>query len=505
MSAVGGMNVVIAGLGPMGRGIARVFDRAGARVVVCDVSPEATAAGLDLLRREAEADGDAVAVEAGTLADAVPGADLFLEAVVENMAVKEALLGEVRELGRDDLIVASNTSSLSVGEMGKAFGDPSRVIGMHFFNPPTKMRLVEVIKAPGTSDKVHERVLEIVRELGKTPITCADSPNFIVNRICRPLYYEAQLLVTQGVEPGVVDAVARGALGHRMGPLELLDFTGLHTHLASSETALREFGDPRYRPIPLVRRLVRNGMTGRAAGRGFYDHAAEPPRDARARVVRIPGDAPEGTRLRVTGPHADRLRAHPGVAPHLAEDAPVVVFSCHRAPTADDAARVRELSARALVVVDGSDAAWRDLLPDGAGWVRLHPRQDEIFAEVVADEVAGIAVPDGVDTLLDVLRAPSVRVLALPGLVADRLADCLANEAYAVVEEGTAAPDDVDVALRLAMNHPAGPFEYVRRVGADVVADRLRSLLAEMGDPRYRPTQLMRREVGALARRAARA
>ncbi|MFD2349611.1 3-hydroxyacyl-CoA dehydrogenase family protein [Nonomuraea ferruginea] len=250
MTRVAGMTVAVAGLGPMGRGIARVFDRAGARVVVCDVSPEATEAGLALIRREAEADGEKATVEAGTLRSALREATLFAEAVAENMEAKAALLAEVRAHGRDDLVVASNTSSLSVGEMGKAFGDPSRVIGLHFFNPPTKMRLVEVIKAAATADEVHENALGIVRELGKTPVTCADSPNFVVNRVCQPLYYEAQLLVMQGLEPAVVDAVARGALGHRMGPLELLDFTGLHTHLASSETAHREFGDPSIPPHP---------------------------------------------------------------------------------------------------------------------------------------------------------------------------------------------------------------------------------------------------------------
>lgn len=502
MSRVAGMTVAIAGLGPMGRGIARVFARAGARVIVSDVSEAATEAGLARIRQEAEADGETAAVEAGTLRSSLREADLFLEAIVENMEVKAALLSEVREHGRDDLVVASNTSSLSIGEMGKAFNDPSRVIGLHFFNPPTKMRLVEVIKAAGTSGKVHAEALGIVRELGKTPVTCADSPNFVVNRVCRPLYYEAQLLVMQGMEPAAVDAAARGALGHRMGPLELLDFTGLHTHLASSETALREFGDPRYRPIPLVRGLVRNGMTGRAAGRGFYDYATEPPRKGRSRVTRTPAPAPTGAHLAVLGPHATPLHIHPAITPHLAADASVVVFSCHRAPTAEEVEQVRELSGRAQVVVDSSDAAWRDVLPAGVGWVRLHAWREEVFAEVVEDPEARVAVPEAVDTLLALLRAESVRVLALPGLVADRLADCLANEAYAVVEEGTAVASDVDVALRLAMNHPVGPFEYVARVGVATVESGLRALLAETGDPRYRPAQLMRRQVSAHTRPA---
>lgn len=499
--ALAGLTVAVAGLGPMGRGIARVFDRAGATVVVSDISDEATAAGLERIRSEAQADGDELGdVTGAPLERALAGADLFIEAVVENMAVKEQLLATVREHGGSRLVVASNTSSLSVGEMGKAFGDPSRVIGMHFFNPPTKMRLVEVIRAAATSDAVHAEVMTIVDGLGKVAVTCADSPNFVVNRVCRPLYYEAQLLATQGVEAAVVDSAARGALGHRMGPLELLDFTGLHTHLASSETALREFGDPRYRPIPRVRGLVRNGMTGKAAGRGFYHHDVESTRDARARVTRAPEN---GTDLvvDVRGPDAGVTVAHPAVARLVGDSPDVIVYSCHRTPSDEQVREVSELATTAPVVVDSSDGAWLQRLPVGVGWVRLHTTRDQVFAEVVSDAVAAIEVPDVVLPLLDALGAASVVIeAALPGLVADRLAFCLANEAFTVVEEGTATAEDVDVALRLAMNHPLGPFELVEQDGIDVVHAGMRSMLDGFGDPRYRPAPLMRRQDSARAR-----
>ena len=496
-----GLTVAVAGLGPMGRGIARVFDRAGATVIVSDISAEATEAGLAQIRADAEADGDELGGVTGSLLEqAVEDADLFIEAVVENMAVKEQLLATVRKHGKPDLIVASNTSSLSVGEMGKAFGDASRVIGMHFFNPPTKMRLVEVIKAAATSNDVHARVIGIVEGLGKTAVTCADSPNFVVNRICRPLYYEAQLLAMQGVEAAVVDSAARGALGHRMGPLELLDFTGLHTHLASSETALREFGDPKYRPIPRVRGLVRNGMTGKAAGRGFYHHDVESTRDARARVTRAPQPAGELV-LEVRGPDAAVTTAHPAVTGLTGDSPDVILYSCHRTPTAEQVREVRELVGDTPVVVDSSDGAWLRELPAGAGWIRLHTTRDQVFAEVVRDAVAAVEVPGVVPALLDALGAASVVVeAALPGLVADRLAFCLANEAFSVVEEGTATAEDVNIALRLAMNHPVGPLELVEQVGVDVVHAGMRSMLDGFGDPRYRPAPLMQRQDSARAR-----
>jgi 3-hydroxybutyryl-CoA dehydrogenase len=495
-----GFTVAVAGMGPMGRGIARVFDRAGASVVISDLDEETANAGLDRIRAEAEADGETVGITAGTLRSSLAGADLFVEAIVENMEVKKAMLAEVREHGRADLIVASNTSSLSIGEMGAAFGDPGRVIGTHFFNPPTKMRLVEVILGAATGPEVHRRVLELVAEIGKTAVTCADSPNFVVNRICRPLYYEAQLLAMQGLEPAAVDAVARGALGHRMGPLQLLDFTGLHTHLASSETAHREFGEDRYRPIPRVRGLVRNGMTGKAAGRGFYDYAVETPREGQQRVTESAPAVKPVAALRVVGPDAGRLLEHPSVAKLAQDEASVVVYSCNRTPTEADLAEVRRLAEGRTVVVDSSDAAWLTRLPAGVEWVKLHAWREEVFAEVVDDPIASISPGETVPALLAALGAGSVRVPALPGLVADRLANCLANEAYAVVEEGTASRDDVDVALRLAMNHPVGPLEYVQRVGVDAVFSGLRSMLDAFGDPRYRPAQLMRRQDGALAR-----
>ena len=213
MTSLENFTVAVAGLGPMGRGIARVFDRAGADVVVSDISPEATAIGLERIRQEAAADGDTVAIASGALPSSLERSGPVHRGDRGEHGRQGRHAGKVRGHGREDLIVASNTSSLSIGEMGKAFGDPSRVVGMHFFNPPTKMRLVEVIRGAATSDAIHRRVVALVRPSERRLVTCADSPNFVVNRICRPLYYEAQLLAMQGLEPATVDAVARGGSG----------------------------------------------------------------------------------------------------------------------------------------------------------------------------------------------------------------------------------------------------------------------------------------------------
>jgi 3-hydroxybutyryl-CoA dehydrogenase len=498
MSSMSGLEVVVVGLGPMGRGIARVFDRAGASVRVVDITPEATQAALERTRAEAEADGESLtSVTAADLDAAVADADLVIEAAVENMDAKRELLARIAAVGKPELIVASNTSSLSIGEMGRAFGDPARMVGLHFFNPPTKMRLVEVIVAAGTSPETADRARALVTAIGKTAVVCADSPNFIVNRVCRPLYYEAQLLMTQGVEPAAVDACASGALGHPMGPLTLLDFTGLHTHLASSETALREFGDPRYRPIPVTRGLVRGGFTGRAAGRGFYDYATEKPRAAIERVLR-PAGASVDVRITAAGPARATVA---GWLPATDGAESITLFSSRGRPGPEEVAELRALAAAGPVVLDSADGHWLDVRPAGVGWIRLHRAPaGSLFAEVVRDDVAGVVVPEVVPRLLDAIGAASTEVPALPGLIVDRLAHCMINEANTLVEERIATRDDIDVALRLGMNHPRGPFEQLEVDGVETVYESLRSMAELTGDPRYRPAQLLRRQAAGARR-----
>lgn len=503
MSGVDELRVLVVGLGAMGRGIARVFDRAGAAVRVIDATPDLTEHGIAQLDRDVADDGEEHRITAaGELESAAAAADFVIEAVSEDLGVKYELFGRLGAAAGAGTIVASNTSSLSIGELARAFGDPSRVVGAHYFNPPTKMRLVEVVRGPGTSDETVERVVEWAHATGKTPIVCDDSPNFIVNRVCRPLYMEAQLLLTQGLEPAAIDTIAREALGHRMGPLELLDFAGLHVNLASSETALRELGDPRYRPIPYVRRLVRAGYTGRAQGRGFYDYSVEDPRTARGRVT-IPAPAPAGP-VAMEGPGAEELRARLGEVDGLVADrdgASAILYACGPRAVEADVEAVRDLAAAgATVVVESSDGRWIDALPAGAGWLRLHAGREGPFAEVVDDAVAGIRRGAATDAVLGALGARSVNVLALPGLVADRLRHTLVNEAALVLEEGVAEREAIDVALRLGMNHPEGPFEYLDRAGAATVVGSLRSMLEYTGDPRYRPTLLLCRQAGGAAR-----
>jgi 3-hydroxybutyryl-CoA dehydrogenase len=283
-----------------------------------------------------------------------------------------------------------------------------------------------------------------------------------------------------------------------MGPLELLDFTGLHTHLGSSETALREMGDPRYRPIPRTRALVRAGHTGRAVGHGWYDHTRAKPREQRAEVVRE--REATGAPVAVAGPGRDALARRVPAGDVL--DGAAVVYSAPVSCTPADVAAVGDLLALgAGVVVDSSHSGWLRALPERASWVRLHLR-DAPFAEIVVDAEAGIAPGPPVEDVLGALGAASVEVPALPGLVADRLQHALINEAVTVLEEGTADAADIDTALRLGMNHPAGPLERLAEIGPQTVLASLRDMLDAFGDPRYRPAPLLARRAAGAARRA---
>jgi len=498
MTNIAEIKVAVVGLGPMGRGIARLFARAGADVAVLDLDQESTARGIELTRSEAEDPPQLRA--AGSIEDALDGAALLIEAIVESPDAKAALLAKIRAVASPELIVASNTSSLSIGELGASYGEASHVVGMHFFNPPERMRLVEVVRGPHTSLDVLEVVQLWVQELGKTAVLCEDSPNFIVNRVCRPLYYEAQLLATQGVAPASIDAIARGALGHRMGPLELLDFVGLHTHLGSSETALREFGDPRYRPIPRTRALVRAGATGRAAGHGWYDHTSAKASEQVTAAVRQTERS--GSRISILGPGRTLHLTNRLLREVSEPDLTLALYSAPSSCSAEDTDAVRDLVLRgARVVVDSSHPGWIDELPPGVGWIRLHTLQEAPFAEVVRDREADIVEPPAVQEVLNAIGCQSVTVPALPGLIADRLMHTVVNEALLVVEEGTADADAVDTAMRLGMNHPLGPFGYLERTGTVPVLESLRGMLDAFGDPRYRPTQLLVRRAASERRR----
>jgi 3-hydroxybutyryl-CoA dehydrogenase len=281
------VDIAVVGAGTMGAGIAESSALAGLSVVMVDVRDEALDLGRntiakDLDRRvrkgrlsEEERRASIGRVSATTSLESCADSPVVIEAVVEDMAVKTRVFGDLEGVVASETVLATNTSSLSVAGIAAATERPERVVGMHFFNPVPAMRLVEVVTGPSTDPSAVNQVEEMAERLGKTPIRVSDTPGFVVNRVARPFYLEALRLVEAGGKPGQIDAAIRGA-GFRMGPLQLADLIGNDVNLTVSESLFeRYYYHPRFRPSYLQRSMVEGGLLGRKSGRGFYDYNAE--------------------------------------------------------------------------------------------------------------------------------------------------------------------------------------------------------------------------------------
>ena len=260
----------------MGGGIAQVVAASGRRVSLHDSAPGAVERGLDAIRKSLkrlDADVDGTLARIAPAAEIVP-ADLMIEAVVEDAAVKTDIFRRADAALPPDAVLASNTSSIPITRLAAATKRPDRVIGMHFFNPVPVLRLVEVIRGLDTSDETAAAITELARDLGKTPAEARDLPGFVSNRILMPFINEAAYALLEGVaDAESIDTVATLGFAHPLGPLALADLIGLDTCVAIMDVLHEGLGDPKYAPCPLLQQYVQAGRLGRKSGRGFYVYA----------------------------------------------------------------------------------------------------------------------------------------------------------------------------------------------------------------------------------------
>ncbi|MEU5214875.1 3-hydroxyacyl-CoA dehydrogenase [Streptomyces sp. NPDC020807] len=485
--------VAVVGTGTMGQGIAQVALVAGHPVRLYDSAPgrakEAVAAltaRLDRLvekgRMEAAARETAVgrlyaAEELAELADVA----LVVEAIVEHLPVKRQLFADLETVVGDDTVLATNTSSLSVTAIAGGLRLPGRFVGLHFFNPAPLLPLVEVVSGFATDADVATRAYETMKAWGKTPVRCADTPGFIVNRVARPFYAEALRIYEEGAaDPATIDAALRECGGFRMGPFELTDLIGQDVNEAVTRSVWDSFyQDPKFTPSLAQRRLVESGRLGRKSGQGWFSYAdgAERPEPHTAE----PAEAPK--RIVVRG---DLGPAEPLVG--LFEAAGITVRR-----KKGDGGFIQLPSGGELNLADGESAfeyhreeiLYFDLALDYARATRIVlSTGDHTSAETLAEAVG----------LFQALGKKVSVIGDVPGMIVARTVAMLADLAADAVARGVASEEDIDTAMRLGVNYPLGPLEWAAKVGYRNTTAVLQGLHKRYPTGRYAPSfGLMRR------------
>ncbi|GGN03853.1 3-hydroxyacyl-CoA dehydrogenase [Streptomyces fuscichromogenes] len=491
--------VGVVGTGTMGQGIAQVALVAGHPVRLYDTVPgraaEAAAAIGARLDRLVEKDRMTAAARDAARARLLPADELagfadctlVVEAVLERLEAKQELFRALEDIVGEDCLLATNTSSLSVTAIGGALRSASRLVGLHFFNPAPLLPLVEVVSGFATDVTSATRAYETARSWGKTPVACADTPGFIVNRIARPFYAEAFAVhEAQAADPATIDAVLRECGGFRMGAFELTDLIGQDVNESVTHSVWQAFfQDVRFTPSLSQGRLVESGRLGRKSGHGWYDYADD----------------------------AERAE------PHTAEpaDRPAyVVAEGGLGPAAELLAMIREAGIQ--VRDEDEDHGTRLVLPSGGQLVLTDGQTSVEFRDVVYFDLAldyrratRIALSAGHDTLPQTLSeaiglfqalGKEVSVIGdVPGMIVARTVARVIDLAHDAVAKGVATEEDIDTAMRLGVNYPLGPFEWSRRLGRDFAYDLLDDLHLRDPSGRYAPSLALYRHAYATEKR----
>jgi 3-hydroxybutyryl-CoA dehydrogenase len=439
----------------MGAGIAQVACLGGFEARLHDPVAEALAAGEQRLRaalakgaergrwsvEDAATAGErlAIAKEVGELGDC----ELVVEAAPEKLEVKRELFAALAEICGPETVLATNTSSLSVTAIAAAVPNPGRVVGMHFFNPPALMQLVEIVAGEESSTEALSLATEAASRMGRTPVRAADEIGFLANRCARPYSLEGLRLLGERVaDVETIDRICRLGGGFRMGPFELTDLVGVDVNLEVAKSFWEQsFHEPRWQPHPIQAKMVAAGRLGRKSGRGYYDYSGERHR---------PAD-PDPPRPSATEP-----------PPQLVD---LVEGSLARQAPGDDA----------------------------VGFVALPSLEDASLVELTRGPATSEVSATAAERHFRSLGKHVEWVGDAPGLVLGRIVSQLVNEAAFALERGIGSAPDIDTAMRLGFNYPRGPLEWGAQIGYDRVLAILEALHAERGEERYRPAPPLRR------------
>ncbi len=498
------VEVGVVGAGAMGAGIAQVAAMAGHAVRLFDTRTGVAQAAVDgifavmeklVAKGRLTQDQDVAIRERLCAVDALADfahCGLIVEAIVEDLEAKRGLFRSLEGIVRDDALLASNTSSISITAIGSALRRPERLTGMHFFNPAPLMPLVEVISGAATSPKAAAALYATAIQWGKVPVYARSTPGFIVNRVARPFYAEAlRVLNERAADCATIDAILRESGGFRMGPFELMDLIGHDVNYAVTRSVFDAYyGDQRFTPSLLQLELVEAGFLGRKSGRGFYIYGEGA--DAIVPQTAEPCPAPAHVFLYGDDPFTMTLDAR----------LPAVGIAFDREAVHADG-RIAQGDGFVLYRTDGRTATERASANGVSNTVLVDLALDLAKASRLAVAVADQASCGAAEAATGLLQAAGYAVSIIddvPGMIVMRTVAMLANEAVDAVNQGVCSASDCDLAMRKGVNYPLGPIEWAEAIGLAEIVRVLDHLAHTYGEDRYRVSPLLRRKALAQSR-----
>lgn len=482
------LKVGVIGAGAMGRGIAQVSATGGMQVKIFDAAEGAADKACEFIngmidRSAAKGKLEPAAAESakanlkavGSLSD-LSDCDLVVEAIVENLEIKQKVFKELETIVSKDAVLASNTSSIRISSIASACEHKDRIAGLHFFNPVPLMKLVEVINATDTSQATIDLLMEAGKRMGRVPVLVKDAPGFLVNLGGRAYTTEAMRLLSEGVaEPHEIDAIMKDACGFRMGPLELADLTGLDVNFPVSQIIYSGyFQDKRLATSPIHEAMMQAGRLGRKTGKGFYDYDENGQIIIPAPKADVPAEAAKRAFVPEMVPELEPLLRDLGISILKEDDGTSPILA---APVGEDCT-----SFTSRLGLDGKRVVAIDMLTG----VHLH-------ATVMAAPGANDDIVNSVIAALKKVTNKVTRIKDSPGFVAQRMRAMIANLGCEMAQIGIASPEDIDKGMKLGLNYPLGSVELAETLGVKNTYEILQKIQEITGEERYRPSQWLRR------------